>query len=244
MDLTDANLLVRNPHREERADTQVQETMGLQSDHQGIATSHGERHSPSLYKSLYPLLASSIPSLILYIRLRTTPPKDLDLLDGSCQKPSKSKTLGSFPLSSKYGEHPTTKVRKWAVLTASRDEVVQAIPDQTGPGGKPLPRNTSPGAKEKTQKIVDLSPSKKLFFTWIYVAAILTFLGDAITAIIHALVDRKNNWWRWDSVVVRGVGCAMNTTTSSKTRRPSIAAGVGMVESPQSLFETKGPGAQ
>jgi len=92
-----------------------------------------------------------------------------------------------------------------AVLTASRDEVVQTTPDQTGPGGKPLPRNTSPGARGKTQKIVEFSSSRKLFFTWISVAAILTFLGDAIIAIVHALVDKKNNWWCGESVVVRGI---------------------------------------
>lgn len=94
-----------------------------------------------------------------------------------------------------------------AVLTAAKDELGQAVPDQTGPGGKPLPRNTSPGAKEKTQKVFDFSPSRKLFFTWISVLAILTFLGDAIVAIVHALVDKKNNWWCGESAVVCGIVC-------------------------------------
>ncbi len=94
-----------------------------------------------------------------------------------------------------------------AVLTASKDEVGQAKPDQTGPGGKPLPRTTSPGAKEKTKKVIEFSPSRKLCFTWISVLAILTFLGDAIIAIVHALTDKKNNWWCGESVVVRDIGC-------------------------------------
>ena len=89
-----------------------------------------------------------------------------------------------------------------AVLTASKDEVVQAEPDQTGPGGKPLPRTTSPGAKKKTQQTIDFSPTRKLFFSWISVAAILTFLGDAILIMVHALMDKEDNWWCGQSVVV------------------------------------------
>ena len=89
-----------------------------------------------------------------------------------------------------------------AVLTASKDEVVQAAPDQTGPGGKPLPRNTSPGAKKRTQQTIDFSPARKLFFCWISVAAILTFLGDAVIVMLHALMDKKDNWWCGQPVVV------------------------------------------
>jgi len=90
-----------------------------------------------------------------------------------------------------------------AVITASQDEVAQAVPSQTGPGGKPLPRTTSPRVKEKGQEITDFSPLVKVFFTWISVAAILTFLGNAILAIVHALVEKNNNWWCGESVVVR-----------------------------------------
>ena len=90
-----------------------------------------------------------------------------------------------------------------AVLTASKDEIIQPNPDQTGPGGKPLPRTLSPGAKKKTQQTIDFSPTRKLFFSWISVAAILTFLGDAVVIIVHALVDKKDNWWCGQSGVVR-----------------------------------------
>ena len=89
-----------------------------------------------------------------------------------------------------------------AILTASKDDLLQAVPDQTGPGGKPLPRNTSPGAKKRTQQTIDFSPTRKLFFGWISVAAILTFLGDAVIAMLHALMDKEDNWWCGQSVVV------------------------------------------
>lgn len=50
---------------------------------------------------------------------------------------------------------------------------------------------------------MDFSPLRKLFFSWISVAAVLTFAGDATNAIVHALVDKKDNWWCGESVVVR-----------------------------------------
>ncbi len=90
-----------------------------------------------------------------------------------------------------------------AVVTASKDELVQPMPDQTGPGGKPLPRTLSPGAKKKTQQTIDFSPTRKLFFGWISVAAILTFLGDAVIIMVHALMDKENHWWCGQSAVVR-----------------------------------------
>ena len=92
-----------------------------------------------------------------------------------------------------------------AVLTASKDEIIQAVPDQTGPGGKPLPRNTSPGGERKTQQTLDFSPARKLFFSWISVAAVLTFFGDGVIIIAHALADKEDNWWCGESVVVCAV---------------------------------------
>ena len=89
-----------------------------------------------------------------------------------------------------------------AVLTASKDDLVQAAPDQTGPGGKPLPRNTSPTARKRIQQTIDFSPARKLSFSWISVAAILTFLGDAVIVMVHALMAKEENWWCGQSVVV------------------------------------------
>ena len=90
-----------------------------------------------------------------------------------------------------------------AVLTASTDEGTQSPPDQRGPGGKPLPRTASPKAKEQKNKNMDFSPGRKLFFSWISMAVILTFLANAVVVLVHALIDKKNNWWCGQSVVVR-----------------------------------------
>jgi len=94
-----------------------------------------------------------------------------------------------------------------SILTASKDDILQPESNQTGPGGKPLPRNTSPSARkdEEKQKDLDFSPARKLLFNWLSVAVILTFLGNAVIVIVHALLDRKHEWWCGQSVVVREI---------------------------------------
>lgn len=90
-----------------------------------------------------------------------------------------------------------------SILTASKVDGQPTSSDQTGPGGKPLPRNTSPSAKAgKKNASLDFSPSRKLLFNWLSAGTILTFLGNAATVIVHALLDRKDNWWCGQSVVV------------------------------------------
>ena len=91
-----------------------------------------------------------------------------------------------------------------SILTASNEDVVPAKPGQTGPGGKPLPRTSSPTAKAaREKKALDFSPSRKLLFSWLSAGVVLTFLGSAGTVIVHALLDRKDNWWCGQAVVVR-----------------------------------------
>lgn len=89
-----------------------------------------------------------------------------------------------------------------SVLTASKDDIVEPLPDQTGPGGKPLPRNISPSARKKKQEVLDFSPARKLVFGWLSIGVILTFLGNTVTVIVHALVDKKHEWWCGQSAVV------------------------------------------
>lgn len=90
-----------------------------------------------------------------------------------------------------------------SILTASKEDVVQAQTGQTGPGGKPLPRNSSPMAKAaRESKALDFSPSRKLLFIWLSAGGVLTFLGNVVTVIVHALLDRKDHWWCGQAVVV------------------------------------------
>ncbi len=90
-----------------------------------------------------------------------------------------------------------------SVLTASKDATVAACPDQTGPGGKPLPRNTAPSAKEQLQKqALDFSPRRKLVFHWLSLGIVVTFVGNAANVIFHALYKREDNWWCGESVAV------------------------------------------
>ena len=91
-----------------------------------------------------------------------------------------------------------------SILTASKEDLIQPSHAQTGPWGKPLPRTSSPAAKAaREKKALDFSPSRKLLFTWLSAGVVLTFLGNAGTVIVHALLDRKDNWWCGQAVVVR-----------------------------------------
>jgi len=73
---------------------------------------------------------------------------------------------------------------------------------QKGPGGKPLPA-TDPSRNIPKEKLGDdITPSQKLLFEWLSVAAALTFIGNAINVIIHALYSRKEGWWCGQAVVV------------------------------------------
>ena len=92
-----------------------------------------------------------------------------------------------------------------SITTASKNEVAQPTSNQTGPGGKPLPRNPSPAAKAKLKKkALDFSPARKLLFGWLSVGATVTFLGNGVVVIVHALWKNKDNWWCGQSVVVCG----------------------------------------
>ena len=90
-----------------------------------------------------------------------------------------------------------------SVLTASKEDTVSASPSQTGPGGKPLPTNTAPSAKEKLQRqALDTSPRRKLLFHWLSLGVVVTFVANAVNVVFHALYKRKDNWWCGESVAV------------------------------------------
>lgn len=90
-----------------------------------------------------------------------------------------------------------------SVLTASKETTVSASPNQTGPGGKPLPRNTAPSAKEKLERqALDTSPRRKLLFHWLSLGVVVTFVCNAVNVVFHALYKRKDHWWCGESVAV------------------------------------------
>lgn len=87
-----------------------------------------------------------------------------------------------------------------SIITSSKDAVVQPSTSRTGPGGKPLPNK----AKETRRKnVLDFSHARKLLFVWLSVGVIVTFVANAAVVILHAVLDRKENWWCGESVAVR-----------------------------------------
>ena len=88
-----------------------------------------------------------------------------------------------------------------SIATASNDVVVKPSTDQVGPGGKPLPQNKH---GKPRQIALDFSHARKLVFNWLSVGTILSFLGNAVVVILHAVLQRKENWWCGESVAVGG----------------------------------------
>jgi hypothetical protein len=75
-------------------------------------------------------------------------------------------------------------------------------PSTTGPGGKPLPA-TDPTRNFVKRKVTDdVTPSQKRVFEWLSVAAALTFVGNSVNVIVHALLARKEHYWCGKPVVV------------------------------------------
>ncbi len=94
-------------------------------------------------------------------------------------------------------------ITAYSIATASSEAVIHPSTEQTGPGGKPLPQKIRPSAKEKQEKnALCFSRGRKLLFEWLSVGTILTFVGNAVVVILHAIFDRKDNWWCGESVAV------------------------------------------
>ena len=88
-----------------------------------------------------------------------------------------------------------------SVYTAADDTVNSSGPKKTGPGGKPLPPTTRRSGKQTaTETETDFSRSQKLTFNWLLVGVIISFVGNAVNTILHALVKRP--WWCGKATVV------------------------------------------
>ncbi|KAL9124590.1 MAG: hypothetical protein Q9217_006095 [Psora testacea] len=90
-----------------------------------------------------------------------------------------------------------------SILKSAKVDDLKPPPKYIGPGGKPLPRTNSPAAKEKLQsQTLDFTPGRKLLFICLSAILLLTFVGNAVVAILHVLTHRKENWWCGQSFVI------------------------------------------
>ena len=85
-----------------------------------------------------------------------------------------------------------TALATYSIVTAPKREPSQDTSDLTGPGGKPLPKKPKSG---KDNARLDFSPARKRLFIGLSVGAVLTYVADAAGVIVHALWDRRDNWW-------------------------------------------------
>jgi hypothetical protein len=85
-----------------------------------------------------------------------------------------------------------------SIITASP---VAELSNSNGPGGKPLPASrTAVGLGGPRKSQVEVSPLRKTLFSWLSVAVIVSFIGNAINVIVHSLTER--GWWCGESVAV------------------------------------------
>lgn len=82
------------------------------------------------------------------------------------------------------------------LVAKSTNTVTGGTPStQTGPGGKPLPKKVNRTQDKNLAGALDFSRSRKLLFNWLSVAAATSFVANAATVIVHALVNRHEGWW-------------------------------------------------
>ena len=101
-----------------------------------------------------------------------------------------------------------TALAGYSIVTAPKREPSPETPDLTGPGGKPLPKKTK---SSKHNARLDFSPARKRLFIGLSVGAVLTYVADAAGIIVHALWDRRDNWWCGEA---RAVGTPFSTWSS------------------------------
>jgi hypothetical protein len=90
-------------------------------------------------------------------------------------------------------------------ILASNSNSNIAKPTTTGPGGKPLPATDPTRNFVKRQVTDDVTQSQKRVFQWLSLAAALTFFGNSVNVIVHALYARRENWWCGKPAVVRAI---------------------------------------
>lgn len=87
-------------------------------------------------------------------------------------------------------------------VAASNSNANIAKPTTTGPGGKPLPATDPTRNFVKKTVLDDVTPTQKRVFEWLSLAAALTFFGNSVLVISHALVKQAEQWWCGKPVVV------------------------------------------
>jgi ATP-binding cassette, subfamily B, vacuolar membrane transporter HMT1/ACLQ len=86
------------------------------------------------------------------------------------------------------------------IITANNESGPAVTLTVTGPGGKPLP-NTPPPRSRRPKKH-GFNRMKRLVFVWISIGQILTFLGNAVNIVVHALAERESGWWCGEATAV------------------------------------------
>lgn len=88
-----------------------------------------------------------------------------------------------------------------SIKTARNDNDPTLQPTQLGPGGKPLPRKSQKDGSEANA--IDFSRPRKLLFISLQAGVLLSFTGNIVLVIFHALLEREQRWWCGQAPTVR-----------------------------------------
>lgn len=83
-----------------------------------------------------------------------------------------------------------------SIISSPTNQSVSSRSNVTGPGGKPLPpRSRPPSSSPPKPTNEGFGKIRSLLFCWLSVGLILTFVGDIVNIVAHALTERKVGWW-------------------------------------------------
>jgi len=92
-----------------------------------------------------------------------------------------------------------------SVATARNDNHSPPQPEQLGPGGKPLPKKNKKDAA--ISHALDFSRPRKLLFEWLSVGLLTSLAGNIAVIVLHAVLEREQQWWCGQApTVCSGVG--------------------------------------
>jgi hypothetical protein len=91
-----------------------------------------------------------------------------------------------------------------SIISSPTHQSVSSRSNLRGPGGKPLPPTSRPPSNSPPKPTNEgFGKIRSLLFCWLSVGLIITYVGNIINIVVHAIVERKDGWWCGEAPAVR-----------------------------------------